>query len=146
MPRFQQLVAKYAGASNPLAIELKQLNTPARRLKKAEQQIKNAWQAGIVSGTITLILVLCSVAGNNVLNGFINASALIDVCLISGLSFGIFKKSRIAAVIMLVYFVSSQIWVAIALKRVPGLLAWIFVSFYAGGVQGTFTYQKLSKS
>jgi len=86
---------------------LHERNTATYRLKEAEAQIKLAWQAGIISGTLTLIFVLLSLAGYD-FTGFINASALIDVCLMFGLSFGIYKKSRIAAVLMLVYFAFNQ--------------------------------------
>jgi hypothetical protein len=124
---------------------LHERNTPTYRLKEAEAQIKLAWQAGIVYGTLSLIVVLLSLAGYD-FTGLIDASGLIDVCLIFGLSFGIYKKSRVAAVIMLVYFAFNQAWIIIEIKRFPGLISWIFLILFLRGVQGTFTYQKLSKS
>jgi hypothetical protein len=145
MSHFEQLVSKYAGTKNPLVKRLHERNTPTYRLKEAEAQIKLAWQAGIVSGTLTLIFVLLSLAGYN-FTGLIDASALIDVCLRFGLSFGIYKKSRIAAVLMLVYFAFYQAWIIIELKTFPGLISWIFLILFLRGVQGTFTYRKLSKS
>jgi hypothetical protein len=145
MSDFEQLVSKYAGTKNPLVKRLHERNTPTYRLKEAEAQIKFAWQAGIVSGTITLIFVLLSLAGYN-FTGLIDASALIDVCLMFGLSFGIYKKSPIAAVLMLVYFAFNQAWIVIVLKRFPGLISWLFLILFLRGVQGTFTYRQLSKS
>lgn len=144
MSHFEQLVSKYAGTKNPLVKRLHERNTPTYRLKEAEAQIKWAWQAGIVSGTWTLILVLLSLAGYG-FTGLIDASALIDVCLVFGLSFGIYKKSRVAAVIMLVYFLLSKAWIVIGLKIFPGVISWFFLILFLGGVQGTFTYRKLSK-
>ncbi|MEG4589189.1 hypothetical protein QUA54_28815 [Microcoleus sp. MOSTC5] len=145
MSNFEQLVSKYAGTKNPLVKRLNERNTPTYRLKEAEAQIKLAWQAGIISGTLTLIFVLLSLAGYNFM-GLIDASALIDVCLMFGLSFGIYKKSRIAAVLMLVYFAFNQAWIIIEIKRFPGIISWIFLILFLRGVQGTFTYRKLSKS
>ena len=145
MPHFEQLVSKYAGTKNPLVKRLHERNTPTYRLKEAEAQIKLAWQAGIVSGIITLILVLLSLVGYD-FTGLIDASALIDVCLRFGLSFGIYKKSRIAAVLMLVYFALCQAWIIIETKTFPGLIPGIFIILFLRGVQGTFTYRKLSKS
>jgi hypothetical protein len=147
MSHFEQLVSKYAGTKNPLVKRLHERNTPTYRLKEAEAQIKFALQAGIVYGTLTLILVLLSLAGYD-FTGLIDASALalIDVCLRFGLSFGIYKKSRIAAVLMLVYFVFNQAWIVIVLKRFPAILSWLFLILFLKGVQGTFTYHKLSKS
>lgn len=145
MPHFKQFVSKYAGTSNPLLKRLHERNTTTYLLKEAEAKIKWAWQAGIVSGTWTLILVLLSLAGYG-FTGLIDASALIDVCLVFGLSFGIYKKSRVAAVIMLVYFLLSKAWIVIGLKIFPGVISWFFLILFLGGVQGTFTYRKLSKS
>jgi hypothetical protein len=145
MSNFEQLVSKYAGTKNPLVKRLHERNTPTYRLKEAESQIKFALQAGIVYGTLTLIFVLLSLAGYD-FTGWIDASGLIDVCLIFGLSFGIYKKSRVAAVIMLVYFSLSQAWIVIVLKRFPAIISWIFLILFLRGVPGTFTYQKLSKS
>jgi len=145
LSHFEQLISKYAGTKNPLVKRLHERNTPTYRLKEAEASIKFALQAGIVYGTLTLILVLFSLAGYD-FTGLINASALIDVCLRFGLSFGIYKKSRIAAVLMLVYFVFNQAWIVIVLKRFPAMLSWLFLILFLKGVQGTFTYQKLSKS
>jgi hypothetical protein len=142
---FEELVSTYAGTKNLLVKRLPERNTPTYLLKEAEAQIKLAWQAGIISGTITLIFVLLSLAGYD-FTGLINASALIDVCLMFGLSFGIYKKSRIAAVLMLVYFAFNQAWIIIEIKKIPGLISWIFLILFLRGVQGTFTYQKLSKS
>jgi hypothetical protein len=65
----------------------------------AEKAIKNAWIAGIISGVITLLAIFF-LAGIDLFN-------LIDVALIFGLAFGIYKKSRAAAVIMLIYFAIS---------------------------------------
>ncbi len=145
MPHFQSFVFKYAGKDNPLLKRLHERNTPTYLLKEAEAKIKWAWQAGIVSGTWTLILVLLSLAGYG-FTGLIDAFSLIDVCLVFGLSFGIYKKSRVAAVIMLVYFLLNQAWIIIGLKKIPGIISLFFLVLFLGGVQGTFTYRKLSKS
>jgi len=145
MSNFEQLVSKYAGTKNPLVKRLHERTTPTYRLKEAEDQIKFALQAGIVYGTLTLISVLLSLAGYD-FTSWIDASGLIDVCLIFGLSFGIYKKSRIAAVLMLVYLAFNLAWIVIVLKRFPGFLSWIFLILFLSGVQGTFTSRKLSKS
>ena len=145
MSHFEQLVSKYAGTNNPLVNRLHERNTSTYLLKEAEAKIKFAWQAGIVSGTMTLIFVFFSLAGYG-FTGLINEFSLIDVCLVFGLSFGIYKKSRIAAVLMLVYFALNQAWIIVGLKRFPGVISWFFLILFLGGVQGTFAYRKLSKS
>jgi hypothetical protein len=144
MPQFQRLVSDYTSKTNPLRIRVNQQTTPDYLLKEAENQIKLAWQAGIVTGSATLVLVALSLAGYNIISG-IDALTILDACLAFGLSFGIYKKSRIAAVIMVVYFITNQAWAVIELQRFPGIVSWVFLILYIRGVQGTFTYQKLSK-
>ena len=148
MTRFKQMVSGYAGTSNPLVIQLTEQNTP---VKKAEDQIRFAWQGGIFYGIINLLLTLLTLTGNDLfirLTRLTGISALLisvflDVCLIFVLSFGIYKKSRVAAVIILIYFVSIHAWEAIELKRIPGILLWLLLIAYVSGVQGTFAYHKL---
>jgi hypothetical protein len=146
MPHFKQFVSKYAGTSNPLLKRLHERNTTTYLLKEAEAQIKFAWEAGIVYATLGLLFLLLSLAGYELTGlGLINASALLDVCMIFGLSFGIYKKSRVAAVIMLVYCAFSQAWTIVELRRFPGFISWLCLFLFFRGVQGTFTYRKLSK-
>ena len=148
MPRLKQMVSGYAGTSNPLVIQLTEQNTPVvSKAEKAEDQIKLAWQGGTFQGIIYLVFILLTLAGYGFFIRFtgllIDISGLLNVCLIFGLSFGIYKKSRVAAVIMLIYFVSIQAWAAIELKSIPGILSWLLLIAYVRGVQGTFAYHKL---
>jgi hypothetical protein len=106
-------------------------------LKKANNQIKTAWITGTISGVMTLLGTL-----------FLNIPDLfIDVVLTFGLSFGIYKKSRICAVIMFGYFIFSKILLWEILKGDPlGLIVSIaFIYFFWQGVQGTFAYHKITK-
>ncbi|MFM7910222.1 MAG: hypothetical protein ACKPA9_35320 [Microcystis sp.] len=106
-------------------------------LKKANNQIKTAWITGTISGVMTLLGTL-----------FLNIPDLfIDVVLTFGLSFGIYKKSRICAVIMFGYYIASRIFFWEILKGNPlGLIVSIaFIYFFWQGVQGTFAYHKITK-
>ncbi len=108
------------------------------RLEKANNQIKAAWIAGTISGAITLLLTFS-----------LNIPGLfIDVFLTFGLSFGIYKKSRVCAVIIFVYFIFSKLVLWESLKGNPiGLIVSIvFVYFFWQGVQGTFAYHKITKT
>ncbi len=111
---------------------------PPQVLKK----IKNAWIAGIVSGCVTLAVTLLAVSGNRVL-GY-SAWEFLDVALIFGLTFGIYKKSRACALLMLVYFAISKILLMLEGGGSTGIvMSLIFIYFYAQGVAGTFQYHKL---
>jgi len=115
-----------------------QAPVPAQVLKK----IRNAWIAGIVSGCVTLVFTLLAMAGARVL-GF-SAWELLDVGLVFGLTFGIYKKSRTCAVLMLVYFTISKILLILEGARASGVVTGLaFIYFYALGVIGTFQYHKL---
>ena len=146
MPRFKQMVSDYAGRSNPLVIQLMGRNIPISKAEDAEKKIKLAWQGGVAQGIIASVFILFALAGYDFfikLGVVTDISAFLDVCLIFGLSFGIYKKSRIAAVVMLIFYVLSQAWAAIEFKRIPGILSWLFLISYVSGVQGTFAYHKL---
>ena len=109
------------------------------------KKIRNAWIAGLVSGGITLAVTLLAVAGMSVL-GY-SAVELIDVALVFGLTFGIYKKSRTCAVLMLVYFVISKVILMTEMRSAsPMIVGLVFLYFYAMGVVGTFQYHRLIRT
>jgi hypothetical protein len=111
--------------------------------EQAEKAIKNAWMAGSISGGITLIVTVVAMAGYSFM-GF-SAWNLLDVAVIAGLTFGIYRKSRTCAVIMLVYFVGSKIMLWSESKSLSGLpMALFFGWFFYQGVRGTFAWHSLN--
>jgi serine/threonine-protein kinase len=109
------------------------------------KKIKSAWMAGIVSGCMTLLITLLAASGTKVL-GF-DAWNFVDVALIAGLTFGIYRKSRVCAVLMLIYFAISKIMIALDGGKASGIgLSLVFLYFYAQGVVGTFAYHKQVKA
>ena len=123
------------------------MNTP----ELCEQAIKNGWIAALISVGITLAF---SVAGffaqseNETLNYFLDRWLLIDVLLMTVLAFFIFRKSRIAASLMFVYFVISKLSQWYDLGTAQGLpMALIFIYFYFNAMRGTFIwYSRYKKS
>jgi len=106
------------------------------------KKIKSAWVAAAISGSITLVVTLVAMSGTDIL-GF-SAWELIDVGLIFGLAFGIYKKSRACAVVMLTYFVISKIILMVQSGKPSGVvLSIIFIYYFWQGVSGTFAYHKL---
>ena len=113
---------------------------PEEVLKK----IKHAWIAALFSGAITSLVVLISLMGTQIL-GF-SAWELIDVAMILALAFGIYKKSRTCAVLMLVYFVASKILIMVETGKPSGaVMGLLFAYFFWQGVSGTFAYHRLLK-
>jgi serine/threonine-protein kinase len=91
------------------------------------------------------LLSLLAVSGTSII-GYTQWE-LIDAALIGGLTFGIYKKSRSCAVIMLLYFIGAKIYAMVETGKPSGLLlAAIFVYYYAKGVHGTFQYQAWRKA
>jgi len=106
------------------------------------KKIKTAWIAAIISGSITLIFTVIALMGNSIAG--ITGMNFVDVLLIFGLAYGIYRKSRACAVIMLVYFVASKILQMSQSGAPSGLvLAIIFTLCYVQGVIGTFKYHSL---
>lgn len=105
------------------------------------KKVKTAWVAGCISGTVTLAITAVAMSGTDML-GF-DAWSLLDVALIFGLAFGIYKKSRACAVLMLLYFVASKILLMVEAGKPSGLLmALIFAYCFWQGVAGTFAYHR----
>ncbi|HEY2345662.1 MAG TPA: hypothetical protein VGH80_07250 [Xanthomonadaceae bacterium] len=123
-------------------------NAPVGRDQAAEvpadvlNKIKSAWVAAVVSGSITLVFTIIAVMGYSMMG--ITSASFIDVALIFGLAFGIHRKSRTCAVIMLLYFVASKILQMEQAGAPRGIvLAVIFTIFFVQGVIGTFKYHSL---
>lgn len=105
------------------------------------KKIKSAWIAACISGTVTLVMTLIAMRGTPILE--LDAWSLLDVGLIFALAFGIYKKSRVCAVVLLAYFILSHILVMMASGKASGLLvALIFGYYYVQGIVGTFAFHK----
>jgi len=108
-----------------------------------EDHIKHAWQAGIFCGAITLIIVIISLVTGEALLG-IDAYALIDVVLIFALTFGIYKKSRLCAIAMFIYFLISKVMMFVSNPNISGIILTLLLLYYFyNGIRGTFQYHKL---
>lgn len=128
----------YLAPEAPLDDARPTMQVPDAILKK----IRNGWIAGLVSGVLTLVVTLLAMSGQKIL--FFNAWSLVDVALIFGLSFGIYRKSRVCAILMLVYFVGSKIFIYAQAGFSGGglIMPIIFCYCFFLGVQGTFLYHR----
>ncbi|HEX7889609.1 MAG TPA: hypothetical protein VF522_09645 [Ramlibacter sp.] len=108
------------------------------------KKIRQAWMAGACSTVITLAVTLLAIAGTSIA-GF-DAWNMVDVLLVGGLTWGIYRKSRFAAVAMLAYFVISKALMFAEGGKPAGVVwALIFFYLYVQGIRGTFQYHKLAK-
>lgn len=109
--------------------------------QKAQQAIKVAWVFGIFSGVLTLLITTLSMSG--VLDLDINSFSLFDVLLVWALAFGVYKKSRVCAVVLFIYFIMDKIYIIIATGNMGGIVgAIIFGAVYFQGIRGTIYYHK----
>jgi len=101
--------------------------------------ITAGWIAAGFSGLFTAFLAYQSAASLNPLN-------FIDAALLLGLAYGIFRKSRICAMLALAYFVIDQIALVKILHNpltLGGLVgAALFTIVYLMSIVGTFVWHR----
>lgn len=129
--------------TNPYAAPSADVSTaPAAVPVEVAKKIRNGWVAACISGTLTLVVTLIAMSGTAILS--FSAWSLIDVAVIFGLAFGIYRKSRTCAVLMLVFFVASKIFMMVQSGKPSGLLlAIVFFYYFWQAVMGTFAYHRL---
>lgn len=109
------------------------------------RNIKRGWIAAIVSGVLTLAIMIVAM-NTDAFDGLYDVWMTVDVVLIFLLAFGIYKKSRVAATMMFVYFLMSKIWMVVETGEVNGLFfGAIFLYLYAQAMISTYKYHALVK-
>jgi len=121
-------------------------------IDKAESKVKGAWMAGVASGTVTLVFTLVAMK-KNVWDFTI--SNLGDVLLIYTAAFGIYRKNRACAILMLVYFLVAKVLIWMRLAMITDLpeVVWVgyllfsalFFYFFFEGLRGTFAWHRLER-
>ncbi len=121
-------------------------------IDKAESKVKGAWMAGVASGTVTLVFTLVAMK-KNVWDFTI--SNLGDVLLIYTAAFGIYRKNRACAILLLVYFITAKVLIWMRLVMITDLpkavwvgyllFASLFFYFFFEGVRGTFVWHRLER-
>lgn len=109
------------------------------------KDIRNGVVAALISCGLTLALTLFYVYGKPS-DTLLDAWSFIDVGLIALLAFGIWRKSRTAATVMLIYFLISKIYIMVELGAPKGLLMGaIFTYFYYKATVATYRYHRFLK-
>lgn len=111
---------------------------------------QSAITAAFICGVISTFLTLCAAAigmhqgGVEAYGIEMNALLLIDFGLMLGLTIGIYFKSRVCAVAMLVYFVISKVmqW-SNAASAFSLLTGSAFIFFYFRGAWATIVHRRL---
>ncbi len=124
----------------------KKSNTSKGLLSKHEKMIKEGWIAGLVLGTISFLTWFISMLTNkNVLDLPVDPFGLVDILLIFGLTYGIYRKSRFCAVAMTIYYFIMKLYM-IAITFPTGIFSiiWlaILTTFFVRAMIGTFEYHR----
>lgn len=139
----------------------------ANALKLANRNIKMAWVAGIVLGVLRVFGVLVNLAWPALysrdlvsairrvddllwtslrINGSLWLYLLLNLCLIFSLTYGIHKKNRACAIIILVYYCTSLL-LRLTNGNFYGLdipLSGLLIYCFVQGIQGTFSHYQLT--
>lgn len=110
-------------------------------LEEANKTIKDATIVGIITISITIILTLVYVKGVSI--SYITLWNAVDIPILIGLTYGIYRKSRVSALSMLIYFMAGKIMLWVDERVFIGLpLALVFAYFFWRGFQGTLAYHQ----
>jgi serine/threonine-protein kinase len=108
-----------------------------------KKHIKYAWIAAVVSGSLTLLFVLIAIGGSPLFPGF-GAANLLDVALLYGFAFGVYRHSRVCAILLASYGVFNAFYMAS--QTGFSIIQFVLLYFYCRAVPATFTYHKLERS
>ncbi len=112
--------------------------------KSCHQLIKNAWSAALVSALITVALdVYFWIDG--VRSGLVYLN-LIYVFISCGLAYGIYRRSRICAVVMLLLFSLDKAYAPVVYNSGSIVFFVLFTLWFSAGVVGTFWYHSGAES
>lgn len=105
-----------------------------------EKYIKEASILGIISGIVTFLVTLYSIFIKP-FSGF-NAYNFVDVVLIFLLTYGIYKKNRVAATIMIIYFVWNRLdfFISGNFNFIHLFVGLFFTYYFIKGAIATFYY------
>jgi len=114
---------------------------PARleRLAKAERMIDLGWSVAGLWGVLRMVALLWITRAS----GGYEAALLVDPVLILLLAYGLYRRSRVCAVLLLAYVV-VELWFALhATGRPPGLgVALLLEVSFLTGLRGTLVYHR----
>ena len=110
-----------------------------------EQAIRNGGIAALVVAALTAIAAIAGffvdTSDDERLKSALDPWALLDVVLIVVLAVFIFRKSRVASTLMLIYYIASKILQVMDGARTAGLLVAVFlVLYFVTAMRGTYLW------
>ncbi len=117
-----------------------------KKITDAETAKKLAKEGAIGSvfiAIITAIAVVISINGTDIYG--MDYWAFFDVAIFIIIGLGIYKMSRIAAVLGFIFYVAEQVNMMASYGTRPSFLMIVFVITYINAIRGTFAYHKYEK-
>ncbi len=114
---------------------------------KYEKRIRNGWIATVVLATIILVLTILSkiLPQNAFLRDNFDYWSFLDVIILYGLSIGIYKKNKIAAISLIIYFYLPKIIGFIETGNANALTGGsLFLYFILQATRGIYEYHKIN--
>ena len=115
-----------------------------------ERAIRNGGIAGLISAGLTAAFAIAGLfvqETGTAVDYILDPWMLIDVVLIVVLALFVFRKSRVAATSLLIYFGISKVIMWMEMGKAPGLfMTLIFFYFYANAMRGTYKWHASFKS
>lgn len=111
--------------------------------KDIENKIHNGYMAGYIAAAINLILgavrALASPMADINFIGYVVTSLIM-----AALAYGVYRKSRVSAIVMFVYFAVACInMLVIADKVIGALIPILFLLFFFQAIRGTFAWHRM---
>jgi hypothetical protein len=111
--------------------------------------IYNGGIAAMLSAGITIAIAVIGFFSNShdkIVEYVLDPDMVLSVVLVIVLGIFIFRKSRIAATIMVLHFALSKALIWYDIGNAPGFLSIIFFLFYFNAMRGTYIWHKLYKN
>ncbi len=112
-----------------------------------------ATRNGAIAACISLALATIIVIMTRVLGPtehfaeYADSSVYFDLILIAIFAFGMYRKSRLASVLMFIYFAACKVVMFVENQAIGNIIgAVIFLYFYAKAIQGAFVYHRIEKA
>jgi len=83
-----------------------------RSLDLPRKHVTRAWMAATISAGLTLVFSIAGALGIIALPGY-DAWNLIDVVILAALAYGVWRRSRVCAVLLLLYGIANEVFLAL---------------------------------
>ena len=116
-----------------------------RSLGLPEKHVTRAWMAASIQAGLTLIFEVLAAAGVLDTPGF-DAWILLDAAILAALAYGVWKRSRVCALLLLTYSILNEVFLAFQDTAHFSILRLIFIYFYFRGTIQLFREHRPSET